>query len=143
MENKKSIGAFWLKTAKSGTKYIFALIKMFRCYKSEPMYENAIVLGKSYLPNTKHTVVAPNVSFNGNVGITVIDSGNYEIFTVVVKCEKHNVVFSIRSKELYSEVKEGQTIRLKYLELYKIKNGVKIIKDFETLEFETEKPKIW
>lgn len=70
----------------------------------------------------------------GNITFTFIDSGHKEIWGAVFRCYRHNNTFSVLGKDIYSKVKVGQVVDLKYVELYKIKNNMKVIYDYKTIE---------
>ena len=106
----------------------------FKKYKSSPLIEKGEVTQLIYLPNTEQVDIAPGIGLNGNTTFTFISTGHKEIWGVIFRCYNHNKTFSLLSKEVYEKVRVGQIVDLKYIELYKIRNGERIIYDYKTIE---------
>ena len=127
---------YWYYISTLGLFIIFGITNCdaFKRYKSSPLVEKGEVIQLVYLPNTEQSQVAPGMGIDGNVTFTFIDSGHKEIWGAVFRCYRHNNTFSVLGKDIYSKVKVGQVVDLKYVELYKIKNNMKVIYDYKTIE---------
>ncbi len=113
--------------------FLFLISLSCKQIESEVMTEKAEVVNLVYLPDTHSSNIAPGFNSNGGVTFTVIKTGHGEYFGVVLRCEKHNINFTLSGKDLYEKVKIGKLVDLKYIEIYKIKKDKKIFVKYKTI----------
>lgn len=105
--------------------YAFALVGIClicSCTKttySTEKYENAEVLQLVYLPDTRVTSPTSGFSTSGNFVFGVTTTGHKEMFGAIFRCQDHGKTFTLIGKEnIFDKVKQGQIVKLKYVEKY-------------------------
>lgn len=78
--------------------------------------EQAEIIQLSYVPRTTSSVSGMSINMDGDIGLVGGSSTQEEIWAVVIRCDEHHQTFALKSKELYSRVKPGDIITLKYYE---------------------------
>jgi len=113
--------------------------------------ETAEIIQLSYVPSNTQKVsgVSPVLNAKGGLGFAVVDavSTSPEKWVVVLKCSDHHQTFALENKELYSMVKPGDKVVLKYVEEIafdldgKGKAGSEKVVDYHTTEIEIKSEK--
>jgi len=117
-----------MKTSKLLVVLLLALGLGGCVFKDSPvMEEQAEIIQLSYVPSRTSDVggLTPSMDFDGNLRIGYVwgSSTSPEVWAVVLRCEKHNQTFALKSPELYNKVKVGDKVTLKYVESYFINRG--------------------
>lgn len=112
-------------------KLLLAVLILAGCrHKSDILKtESGIVVGKQFTPDTRQTVMGIGTSSNGNF-ITTHYVGDKEKYTIVFKCS-HGVIFPIDNINVYSKLKDGDTVNIKY---YEILNSKDMVVDFDFVD---------
>jgi len=110
----------------------------YQMEKTEVRTEKARIHQIVYMPDTRKTEIAPGWSFGegGGLTLTAIETGHEAIYGVVLKCERHNKVFTLLGKQFYDAViaSDAKDVQLDYVETYKIyEDGRRELIDVETL----------
>ena len=118
------------------TNLIFALIAilLFSCcveyHNSELKTENGTVIAKQFRGEIRGSEPTVGFTTGGEMTFGVVDIHVSEKFDVVFKCE-HGVIFTINDPEIYSKIKEQDTVLIEY---YEILNESNEIVDFDFLD---------
>lgn len=86
------------------------------------MQEEAEVIQLVYIPATHGLGVGPIIGGEGGVSVTSVSTD--EVWAVVFRCFTHRHTFSLKSKEVYNNVRVGQRVILDYVEVLNRNNEV-------------------
>lgn len=93
-------------------------------------HESGIIIGKQYSPELNTTVCGNGVDMKGNIIFTTHNIHEDQQFNVIFKCE-HGVVSVVNDINVYSKVKEGDTVIIDY---YNMLNKKGEVKDFDFID---------
>ena len=116
---------------------LILLLCLMGCSHEGPVQlENADIVQFAYIPPTSGAGVGMTNN-GGSLGVAVVGTSTDAIWAVVVKCEKHQRIFSIRGKENYEKCAGKKTVVIKYVEI--INNDGNVV-GYRTISVAGEQP---
>lgn len=97
---------------------------------TELKHEKGIVVAKQYQAEINATGTGVGLSSSGKMVTTVHSIHEDAKFNVVFKCE-HGIIFTINNDQVYSKLKENDTVIIDYYEMLNKKGEVK---DFDFID---------
>jgi hypothetical protein len=83
---------------------------------SEIQEEGAEIITMSYVPHRSSSTCGVGMTSGGNMAVTMGSVSFPEVFSVTIRCDKHNKTFTFDSKETFNKVKIGDRVILKYVD---------------------------
>jgi len=83
-------------------------------HEGEQTTEKAVVVSRQHFPNTESL----DVGFSTSGKMIMTPTGSPEKWIVVFNCNDHNETFAINRKGLYTLLKEGDSVIIKYKPIY-------------------------
>lgn len=89
----------------------------FKKYYSEVKTENGIVVAKQYQGEINDSAPNVGITTGGDISFGQTTIHTDEKFDVVFRCE-HKKIFTIDNPDVYSKLQEGDSVIIKYREVY-------------------------
>lgn len=98
--------------------------------------EQGVVVAKGYQPETTTSGGGMGMSLDGDISFVGTSHTSKEKWAVVFRCQ-HNVLFTVDNSTIYERLSEGDSVYIKYKEIWRVNNvdTVKYKSRFVDFEF--------